>query len=117
IRMTRLLTFLLIALIAFGAYVFYIERAEAPSEPVSEAPMNDARVETYVREHISELSPEPAVMGGTWYVTEIDVKDGLPAQAGRGTVWYEDGHIALIADFEYTTDKYGVTISMFEVRE
>ena len=43
-------------------------------------------------------------------MTEIEADDGA------GKVWYEDGHIALVADFTYISDKYGITISSFEVR-
>jgi|GEM_PF-1533392 len=69
-------------------------------------------VEAYVTAHISELSPEKEVLGGTFYVTNVMVEDGT------GTVWYEDGHIALIADFTYRTDTYGAPlITSFTVRE
>lgn len=101
--------FLLVALLAFGACVYFIETAEAPTDELQE----NGRVmdvETYVRQNISTISTEPPVLGGTWQVTNVVTKDG------RGTVWYEDGHIALVADFEYTIDKYGITISMFTVR-
>lgn len=104
--MHRFLILLLALAVAAGAYSYFTSIAEAPGTP------NDRRVnvEDHVRENISQLSPEPAVLGGTFYVTEIEAADG------RGTVWYEDGHIALIADFTYIEDKYGVTIQSFEVR-
>ena len=108
--MNRLLVFILVALLGFGAYVYFLETAEAPTtpDPADERVMD---VETYVRENIAVLSPEPAVLGGTFHVTEIDT------MGGKGTVWYEDGHIALIADFEYVVDKYGITIPVFTVRK
>lgn len=69
-------------------------------------------VEAYVRENISRLSPEPAVVGGAFYVTNIEVGNGT------GTVEYEDGHIALVADFSYSLDGVGrVAIDSFKVRE
>jgi hypothetical protein len=69
-------------------------------------------VETYVAQHITELSPEKAVLGGTFYVTEVSAKDGM------GTVMYEDGHIALVADFSYTlSDTSGIHITSFSVRK
>ena len=69
-------------------------------------------VEAYVRENISRLSPEPAVVVGAFYVTNIEVG------SGTGTVEYEDGHIALVADFTYSLDGAGgVAIDSFKIRE
>lgn len=105
--MNRFLLLALAVIIAVGAYAYFTEMAEAPV-----GTMHDSRVsvENYVEQNISALSPEKAVLGGTFYVTKIEASDGT------GTVWYEDGHIALVADFEYAVDKYGITVSMFEVR-
>lgn len=107
--MAKALGGFLILLIALGGLIYWFDYAEAPTEelPPSGRVMD---VEAYVHENISQLSPEPAVMGGTFYVTEIEAADGV------GTVWYEDGHIALIADFTYIIDKYGITVTSFEVR-
>lgn len=69
-------------------------------------------IESYVSQHISELSPEKEVLGGKFYVTGIKVEDGY------GTVNYEDGHIALVADFTYTADDVtGIKITSFVVRK
>lgn len=107
--MRNFLIFLLIALAVVGAYAVYVQRAEAPGEPQAGGRVMD--IKTYVRGNINSLSPEPAVLGGTFYVTDIDAADS------RGTVSYEDGHIALTADFEYVMDEYGITITSFEVRD
>jgi hypothetical protein len=48
--------------------------------------------EVYLRANIKTLSPEPAVLGGTFYVTSIVWSDD-----GSAIVEYEDGHIALKA--------------------
>lgn len=108
--MKRLLVFLLIVLVTLAGVTYWYGRVEAPTD----VPQEGGRVmdiESYVRQNINTLSPEPPVLGGTFYVTEIT------ADNGRGTVSYEDGHIALVADFEYVVDKYGITISSFEVRD
>jgi len=106
--MTKILTLILILIIALAGLAFWYDNAEAPiQEPRDERIMD---IESYVRQNISQLSPEPAVLGGTFYVTDIQT-DG-----DSGTVSYEDGHIALVADFTYLIDKYGITISSFEVR-
>lgn len=69
-------------------------------------------VADYISSNISDLSPEKAVLGGTFYVTRIVFKDNI---AG-GTVEYEDGHIALVADFTFKVDLNGqVEISSFEI--
>jgi hypothetical protein len=69
-------------------------------------------IESYVSQNISELSPEKAVLGGTFYVTEVSAADGA------GVVHFEDGHIALVADFTYTiSDTQGIDITSFTVRK
>jgi hypothetical protein len=69
-------------------------------------------IETYVRTFISELSPSPAQVGGTYHVTEFEAADG------RGVVHFEDGHVAHIADFSYTIDEErGITINSFTIRD
>lgn len=70
------------------------------------------KVDRYIRENISELSPEQAVLGGTFYVTEII----FPAP-GIAVVNYEDGHIALKAEVEYIFENNEVEIVSFEVFE
>ena len=68
-------------------------------------------VESYVSQNISELSPVKEVLGGKFYVTQVEVLDG------RGVVSYEDGHMAYTADFSYTSsDRTGHTITSFVVR-
>lgn len=67
-------------------------------------------VEEYVAENISALSPEPEVLGGTYFVTAIE------AENGSGTVSYEDGHNAYTADFTYTQGASEITIDSFVIR-
>lgn len=68
-------------------------------------------VETYVKQHISELSPLKEVLGGKYYVTEIQASGGI------GAVSYEDGHVAHVADFTYAIHSdVGITIDSFSVR-
>jgi len=69
----------------------------APSAP---APTlitpSQEQLEEYLRLHISELSPEPEVLGGKFYVTKITWTNSRSAN-----VEYEDGHIALIGDVKF----------------
>lgn len=67
---------------------------EPPIEEVAElSPADFNDFETYLRANINELSPEPAVLGGTFYVTSITWQPD-----GAAMVEYEDGHIAFSAD-------------------
>jgi hypothetical protein len=83
-------------------------------------------IESYVKNNISELSPIKEQLGGTFYVTAIEVKDvalggiaqGTSAREGSGTVSYEDGHNAYTADFKYMVSEEGKpTVKYFRVRE
>jgi hypothetical protein len=67
----------------------------------SNEPPADLKVkaETYIREHIADLSPTPAVLGGHFYVTKLQWKDADTVQ-----VDYEDGHISLSGTTEIASD-------------
>lgn len=68
-------------------------------------------IDSYVRNSISELSPVKEQLGGTFYVTALETKEGV------GVVSYEDGHNAYTADFVYTVDEGGKpTILSFKIR-
>ena len=116
--MTRFLTVLLIIItIVVGGYFAYgrsaVPDAADDQTPDTEAPRKLMSVESYVRQNISALSPIRETMGGTFYVTEIEVK---PAER-TGHVKYEDGHMAYEADFTYTSnDRTGHSITSFVVR-
>ena len=68
-------------------------------------------VETYVAQHIMALSSVPPVLGGTFHTTQMQIG------TSTGTVNYEDGHIALSADFTYTVAHGEVTITSFTVQQ
>ncbi len=53
----------------------------------------------YIKEHVSELSPEKEVLGGKFYITKITFEN-----AGNAIVEYEDGHIALRAHVSFMVD-------------
>lgn len=96
----------------FFALNSYIHNEKQADKELTQE-QEQALVSAYINENISILSPEPAVLGGTFYVTNIEFTNG-----NRGTVEYEDGHIALIADFEYFIDEGGVTgVDLTNVRE
>lgn len=91
-----------------------VENGQVGNEQPAPQEVSAAQVESHVRANISTLSPEPEVLGGTFYVTEITVNE----QSQSGTVSYEDGHIALEATFAYRTNAQGeVEITSFVVEE
>jgi|GEM_PF-2914020 len=69
-----------------------------------------SRVEAYLKEHISELSPEKEVLGGKFYITQFHFIDDQHVD-----VDYEDGHIALSASVLFTVDGEEVTIQKFSL--
>ena len=98
--MKAIIIFIIILVVVFAIWFFL--------KPVEQA----VSIEDYVTENIYTLSPEKEVLGGKLYVNEIE------ANGGVGTVYYEDGHIALIADFTYEIDSKGIpTVKTFKVRD
>lgn len=83
---------------------------EVPAEVTPEQTSTES-IEEYIRNNISMLSTEPEVLGGTFFVTDIEAMDG------SGVVSYEDGHNAYTADFTYSTNESGaVSVDSFVVR-
>lgn len=101
----------LVLVVALGlVYAFWPNTAAAPQGKVQS-------IESYLTGHISELSTEPAVLGGTFYVTSVELTP-TGAGAGTGVVAYEDGHVAYTADFSYSADDFrGVEITNFVTRK
>lgn len=97
-----------------GFFVFndYIYNEKQDSSISQE--QREVLVSGYIENNIAALSPEPAVLGGTFYVTNIEFNSG-----NSGTVEYEDGHIALTADFEYSVNEgeEGIQVTLFNVDE
>jgi len=86
-------------------------RSVAQSVTFTEKPLGSADIKTYIAENISTLSTKPEQLGGTFYVTSIEAKDG------SGVVSYEDGHNAYTADFTYAISESGsFTVDSFTVR-
>jgi hypothetical protein len=108
----KVIASILIIAAAIGLYVLIANKEETLPAPAGTSTQNRMMsVENYVKIYISELSPVSEVLGGRFYVTKIET-DG-----DSGTVWYEDGHNAYVADFLYTTESNGaVRVNSFEVR-
>lgn len=113
IRMKKSIAIPLVLVLAIAGglvYTFWPSAAEAPQGKVQS-------IESYLTGHINELSTEPAVLGGTFYVTAVELTP-RGAGVGTGVVQYEDGHVAYTADFSYSADDFrGVEITNFVTRK
>lgn len=115
--MKTILTILVVILIIGG--VWFLQQGGdrmnggVPIE-VSEA-QERAIVEQYLRDNIKDIATNEEVLGGTWYVVDINVVPGL----NQGEVVYEDGHIQSSAAFTYTflPETREVEIVSFDVLE
>lgn len=117
-----LLAAVLIAVIVGGYFAYTPKNSETTPtpQPQEQTPTTSASqgklmsIESYVTQNISALSPVKEVLGGRFYVTEIEVEP----EERKGKVKYEDGHIALEAEFTYVSDdRTGHTITSFVVRD
>lgn len=105
-----LLALIVVGTIFGGSRFFEIKKRDALFQEQSLE--NPDIVIGYVNKNISELSPEEEVHGGKFYVTNITVDSGV------GTVEYEDGHNAYVAQFSYSFSEDGkVQIFGFELVE
>jgi hypothetical protein len=94
-----------------GTWIAQGDPQETP--PTEECPMSPLSkvkaFEMFIRANIAKVSPSPAVMGGTFYVTFVQ-----PMGDGKAVVEYEDGHIALLGYAEYSVTGGAVTLDRFE---
>jgi hypothetical protein len=67
-------------------------------------------IKDYVSAHLSTLSPTKEVLGGKFYLTDIKFLDNNQAQ-----ISYEDGHIALQAEFHYEINPQELKITDFKI--
>ena len=65
----------------------------------------------YLSKNIFNLSPEKEVLGGKFYITKLTLISKNSAE-----VEYEDGHIALKADFNFSILNDIIEVSNFTVR-
>ena len=54
-------------------------------------------VEQYIRDNVKIIVPEKPVLGGSWYITSVNINPSLKT----GTMTYEDGHIQGNKSFSY----------------
>jgi hypothetical protein len=112
--MKKISVLIILIVIGTAGYMWWPEiKSWYPRESADETSQSKLMsVEAYVSQNISELSPEKEVLGGKFYVTDIQIADG------KGFVSYEDGHVAYTADFTYSSsDRTGHTITSFVIRD
>ncbi len=68
---------------------------------------DEITVEKYVRANIQTIAPLKATLGGSWYVTSVNINPTLKT----GIVTYEDGHSQAKASFRYVRNGEEITIS------
>lgn len=107
---------LVIAVLGVFAYAIYHNTTREPegyTGPSAEVNERADAIEGYVRANLATLSPVEPTMGGSFYITRIRLLNG------EGTVWYEDGHMAHIADFTYdvSDNNENVSVTSFTLRE
>ncbi|HVU06894.1 MAG TPA: hypothetical protein VHE10_03875 [Candidatus Paceibacterota bacterium] len=97
---------------AVAAGVMHMPKALPADSTLSTSSAKAMPIEDYVKLYISELSPVKETLGGRFSVTDIE------ARGGAGTVSYEDGHNAYVADFTYSiSDIGGVDVNSFALRD
>ena len=104
---------IILVVVLMVAVVFVFKRGDTVQEVDQSTTQNRVMsIENYVTIYISELSPVPEELGGRFYVTHITTG------GGKGTVNYEDGHNAYIADFTYSyEDNKAIKMESFKIRE
>lgn len=72
-------------------------------------------VEKYLRDNISTIATDKAVLGGTWYVISTNINP--PTKTGEVT--YEDGHLQSKAEFTYSYNKETgeITFTKFDIKK
>lgn len=72
-------------------------------------------VEKYVKENIKTITTNNAVLGGSWYVLDVNVVPSIKS----GEVLYEDGHIQSRGSFGYEFDSKtnNIVLKNFEVKQ
>lgn len=93
-----------------GTYVYKDTKKLTPGFQMSQTDCETLTekntVEKYIRENIKTIALEKPVLGGTWYVTLVQINPSMKT----GTITYEDGHIQRKTEFNYTINNNEVAI-------
>lgn len=67
-------------------------------------------VEKYIRDNVETIVPEKPVLGGSWYITLVNINPSTKT----GTMTYEDGHIQGNKSFSYIRNNNEVKINFID---
>jgi len=67
-------------------------------------------VEEYIRNNVKTIVLEEPVLGGSWYITSVNINPSLKT----GIMRYEDGHIQGKANFKYVRNGTQTTIDLID---
>ncbi|HAQ02920.1 TPA: hypothetical protein DEP30_02230 [Candidatus Nomurabacteria bacterium] len=67
-------------------------------------------VEKYIRDNVKTIVPEKPVLGGSWYITSVNINPSTKT----GKMTYEDGHIQGNKSFSYIRNNNEVKINLME---
>ncbi len=119
-----LIYIVLVAVVLIGIAVYFVnakkeEVVVTPKEPIDtcyqmsqidcERLQDQNLVEKYVRENINTIVTEKPVLGGSWYVTVVNISPST--KSGTMILTYEDGHIQGKSEFSYTINGTQVTVT------
>jgi len=79
-------------------------------KPIEISLENQNIVKEYIKENISDLSPEKAILGGNFYITKIYFES-----PNSVLIEYEDGHIALEAKANFKIENEKIEIINFKL--
>jgi hypothetical protein len=98
-----------------GVYVYKDATKLTPgfqmSQTSCEALDDKIIVEKYIRDNIKTIVPEKPVLGGSWYVTLVNINPSMKT----GTMTYEDGHIQGNKSFSYVRNNNEVKINLMKL--
>lgn len=98
-----------------GVYVYKDTTKLTPGFQMSqtdcEALDDKILVEKYIRDNIKTIAPEKPVLGGSFYITLVNINPSMKT----GTMTYEDGHIQGKFSFNYTRNNEKILISSIKV--
>ncbi|HUC89143.1 MAG TPA: hypothetical protein VMR49_03905 [Candidatus Paceibacterota bacterium] len=101
--MKKIYFILILILIVIAGFIYFNNKKV--NVIVNDTPM----VEQYIRNNIKTLAPESPVLGGSWYVVNVEVNPNTKT----GIVVYEDGHIQGKAFFSY--EKIGSEVKITNI--
>ncbi|MFA5936596.1 MAG: hypothetical protein WC822_01820 [Candidatus Paceibacterota bacterium] len=97
----------LVVVVAF--FVFKNKETEIIENPsVSQSTQEKLIVEKYIRDNVKTIVPEKPVLGGSWYITSVEINPSMKT----GMMTYEDGHIQGNKNFSYTINNNEVLINL-----